>query len=423
MTEATSKPGAARRAATGQAYLIFAVLCAGFLASQFYRVSNAVIAPELMRALTISAEEMGIVTGVFFLAFAAAQLPAGILLDRFGPRRTMSTLFVIAVAGSVVFATAEEVVGLAIGRGLIGVGCAAGLMGSLVAIARWFPPERFAAMSSLLYTLGGIGFLLATTPLAWAAEAIGWRGAFWAMAAVTGVLAVLLYLVVRDAPAGHQVEARAPETAGEIWRGLRTVANRQIGYICAIQFVNYGTVLAVMGLWAGPYLNDVHALDGLTRGNILLLFNAAMLAGVMAFSVIERWLGSRKWTIGGGALVSVVLLLVLALTPELSLAAAVVLLVAFALASAYIMLIHAHARALLPDHLVGRGLTLQNLAVFLGVFAIQAATGVIVGHFTAAGGAAPEIAYRAVFGFLAAVTLVAVAIYLRATDVATREEG
>ena len=92
----------------------------------------------------------------------------------------------------------------------------------------------------------------------------------------------------------------------------------------------------------------------------------------------------------------------------------------FALASAYIMLIHAHARALLPDHLVGRGLTLQNLAVFLGVFAIQAATGVIVGHFTEAGGAAPEIAYRAVFGFLAAITLIAVAIYLRANDVATR---
>ena len=180
-----------RIAVSRQAYLIFAVLCAGFLASQFYRVSNAVIAPELMRGLAISPEEMGVVTGVFFLTFAAMQIPAGILLDRFGPQRTISALFVIAVAGAAVFATADGVVGLAVGRGLIGIGCAAGLMGSLVAIARWFPPDRFAAMSSLIYVLGGAGLLLATTPLAWASDTIGWRGAFWAMAALTALFALL----------------------------------------------------------------------------------------------------------------------------------------------------------------------------------------------------------------------------------------
>lgn len=402
-----------------QAYVIFAVLSAGFLASQFFRVSNAVIAPELMRGLAISAEQMGIITGTFFLAFAAAQIPAGVLLDRFGPRRTMSALFIIAVAGSAVFAMADDVVGLGAGRGLIGVGCAAGLMGSLVAIARWFPPDRFAAMSSLLYTLGGAGFLLATTPLAWASDTIGWRGAFWVMAAVTAMLAVLLYMVVHDAPAGHDAHQREPETAGEIWAGLKQVVSRQILYICAIQFVNYGTVLAVVGLWAGPYLNDVHGLDGVARGNVLLLFNVAMLVGVMSFSVIERWIGSRKWTIGSGAIVSAVLLLALAVLRDVSLSVAVILLVLFALSSAYVMLIHAHARALLPDHLVGRGLTLQNVAVFLGVFVIQSVTGVIVGSFDATAAAAPDAAYQAVFGFLAAITLVAVGIYLCANDVKT----
>ena len=417
-------PHAHSGAISGQAYLIYAVLCAGFLASQFFRVSNAVIAPELMRGLAVSAEEMGVVTGIFFLAFAAAQLPAGVLLDRYGPRRTMAGLFLVAVAGSCVFAMAQGVVGLAVGRGLIGLGCAAGLMGSLVAISRWFPPDRFAGMSSLLYTLGGAGFLLATTPLAWASATIGWRGAFWLMAAVTAMLALLLYAVVRDAPQRHTTRERAPETAGEIWAGLKAVmANRQLWYICAIQFVNYGTVLAVVGLWAGPYLNDVHGLDGVTRGNVLLVLNVAMLVGVMSFSGIERWINSRKWTIGGGALLSVALLLVLALSPNLELWVAATLLVLFGLTSAYIMLIHAHARAVLPDHLVGRGLTLQNLAVFLGVFVIQSITGFIVGGFGVENGAAPEAAYRAVFGFLAVVTLGAVAVYLRADDVRTRAEG
>ena len=421
-TSTGSRPGIRQSHVSRQAYLIFAVLCAGFLASQFYRVSNAVIAPELMRGLAISPEEMGVVTGVFFLTFAAMQLPAGILLDRFGPRRTMSALFVLAVAGAVVFATADGVIALAAGRGLIGIGCAAGLMGSLVAIARWFPADRFAAMSSLLYVLGGVGLLLATTPLAWASDTIGWRGAFWLMAAVTAVFALLLYLVVRDAPTGHTVQTRAPETATEIWAGLKSVANRQIGFICAIQFVNYGTVLAVIGLWAGPYLNDVHGLDGVTRGNVLLALNVASLIGVMSYSVIERWANSRKWTIGGGALISTALLCVLALIPDMGLLAAGAILVLFALVSAYVMLIHAHARALLPDHLVGRGLTLQNLAVFLGVFVIQSMTGFIIGGMGTTGEAAPEIAYRAVFGFLAVITLVAVAIYLWADDVPTRGE-
>lgn len=414
-----------------QAYAIYAVLCAGFLASQFYRVSNAVIAPELMRSLHISAEAMGVITGMFFLAFAAAQIPAGVLLDRFGPRRTMSALFLLAVAGSAVFAMAEGAIGLAVGRGLMGLGCAAGLMGSLVAIARWFPPGRFARLSSLLYTLGGAGFLLASTPLAAMSDAVGWRGAFLAMAGLTAVLAVLLYLVVRDAPPHTSIVAREAETPRQIWDGVRAVfATRPLWWICAIQFVNYGTVLSVAGLWAGPYLNDVHGQSGIARGNILLVLNIAMLCGVMLYSSLERWINSRKWAIAGGAFVSAGLLSALALTPAPGLWPAVALLVLFGVASAYIMLIHAHARAVLPDRLVGRGLTLQNLAVFLGVFAIQSLSGVIVGAFDpvggsggSAGGAAPEIAYRAVFGFLAAATLIGVAVYLRIGDVRPRDEG
>ena len=124
---------------------IYVVLCAAYVASQFYRVANAAIATELMADLALSAEAMGVITGVFFLAFAAAQIPAGVLLDRFGPRYTMSVLFVVAVLGAVVFAVADGALALGIGRGLMGLGCAAGLMGSMVAISRWYPPERFAA--------------------------------------------------------------------------------------------------------------------------------------------------------------------------------------------------------------------------------------------------------------------------------------
>ncbi|MBT4169552.1 MAG: MFS transporter, partial [Rhodospirillaceae bacterium] len=140
-----------------QALQIYLVLCGAYVASQFYRVANAAIAPELMVELELSAEAMGGITGLFFLAFAAAQIPTGILLDRYGARRTMAGLFAVAVLGAITFAAANGGVALAIGRILLGFGCAAGLMGSMVVIARWYPEERFATLTAMLFVVGGGG--------------------------------------------------------------------------------------------------------------------------------------------------------------------------------------------------------------------------------------------------------------------------
>ena len=398
---------------------MLAVLCAAFMASQFFRVSNAVIAPELMRTLSISSEAMGVITGAYFLAFGIMQIPTGMLLDRFGSRRTMSGLFVIAACGSAVFAMAEGAIGLAVARALIGIGCAAGLMGILVTIARWYPPERFARLSSMVYVVGGAGVLFATTPLAAAADTIGWRGAFWAMALITLGFAAMLFAMVRDAPPGKAIDG-ANETFREMLAGVREAgANRQLLHVCAIQFVNYGTILAIVGLWAGPYLNDIHGMQGVLRGNVLFVINLAMLAGVLGYGALERRLRSRKRAIAGGSVVSAAILVVLAVWPDIGPWPAVGLLVAFTLTSAHIMLNHAHARAVLPDHLVGRGLTLQNVAVFFGVTAMQSATGFIVGAFAEAGEAAPDIAYRSVFGFLALMIVVSLLLYLPVRDVRT----
>ena len=263
-----------------QAWRIFAVLTAAFVASQFFRLSNAVIAPELMRELRLTPEQMGVMTGAFFLVFAAAQLPAGVLLDRFGPRRTMSGLFLFAAAGSLMFAQATALAELTLARGLMGLGCAVGLMGSLVVIARWFPPKRFAPITSVLYAIGGAGSLLATTPLAAVAGAIGWRGVFVGMAAIALALAALLFTVVRDSPATASAPVRAPESPREIWRGVVEVfGNRALRHIGAIQAVGYGSLTAVAGLWGGPYLEQVHGLDTVARGNVLLAMNLGVLVG------------------------------------------------------------------------------------------------------------------------------------------------
>ena len=197
---------------------IFVVLTAAYVASQFFRVANAVIAPELMADLSLSAEAMGVMTGAFFLSFAIAQIPVGVVLDRFGPRRTMSVLFLVAAAGSAGFALAEDRVSVTLARAVIGVGCAAGLMGSLVAISRWFPANRFAALTSILFAVSGAGTLLGTTPLAWLTEWIGWRGSFWGMAGLTACFAILLYAVVRD----HRRRSKLPRPGRKA--GARSLA-------------------------------------------------------------------------------------------------------------------------------------------------------------------------------------------------------
>jgi len=401
-----------------QALQIFLVLCGAYVASQFYRVANAVIAPELMAELELSAEAMGGITGLFFLAFAVAQIPAGILLDRFGPRRTMIGLFTIAVLGALTFAAANDGAELAIGRTLLGLGCAAGLMGSMVVIARWYPEERFATLTSMLFVVGGGGTLLATTPLAWAVEIVGWRGAFLGMAGLTGIFALLLFLFVRDSPSGHPGAGNQEESWSEVLIGLRAVlANRELWLVSAIQFVGYATVLTVVGLWGGPYLADVHGLDGVARGNVLLALNVAVLVGVSLYGQLDKYVSQRKWLIIAGALATAAILVLLAILENPELWTATVLLLLFATIGSYVMLNHAYARALLPDHLIGRGLTFQNLSVFLGVAVIQAASGLIIGGFDGIAGQSPEIAYRWIFGFLAVLLVGAAAIFANASEI------
>ncbi|MGI9383353.1 MAG: MFS transporter [Methyloligellaceae bacterium] len=405
-------------AGAGVAARMFAVLCLGYVVSQFYRVSNAVIAPELMRDLSLSPEAMGAVTGIFFLAFAVFQVPVGVLLDRFGPRRVMSGCLLIAVAGAVLFALAPGAGLLTLGRALIGAGCAAGLMGSFIAIGRWYPPGRFAALTSALFTIGGIGQLMATTPLSVVSDAAGWRGAFLIIAGLTLGCAVLLFVFVRDAPPGHATQEAASESLTQIGRGMLDVlTNRQLWHVGAIQFVCYGSVLAVSGLWGGPYLQDVHGLDGAARGNVLLALNVAMLAGVIVYGRLETLVDTRKWTIVAGAAATAGVLGLLAALPSPALWQVTGLFVLLGATGSYFMLAHAHARGVLPDHVLGRGLTLQNVAVMGGVFVTQTVSGFVVGAFAEPGVAAPEIAYRTVFALLALFTLAGTLLYLPIRDI------
>jgi len=399
--------------------IIVMTLAAAYVASHFFRASNVTIGLDLMRDLSIGPEALGGLTGAFFFGFAAMQIPCGFLFDRYGPRRTVVGMLILATMGGVVFTLAPTWPILLTGRVLMGAGFGVMLIGSMVVISRWFPPDRFSTLTAIVLSIGLLGNLAATTPLAWASQAIGWRGVFGAAVAFTAIAAIAVWLVVRDAPPGHPFLARTPEPPRQMLQGLMEVLrNPRLKPILALNFCNYACTFTVQGLWGGPFLREVHGLSPIEAGNVLLLAVIAYQAGMLAFGPLDRLLDTRKWIAFGGTTVNIGILATLALAsqPPVWLPVCAIIGVGFFSASSTMVL--THARGVFPDRLIGRGISTINTAVMLGVACMQTISGIIVGAFEPlAGGARTETAYRTLFGVLTLVLIVAVAIYSRSQDV------
>lgn len=396
---------------------LVAVLCGAYMISQFLRSSTGVIAPELSRDLQLAPGALGMLSGAFFFSFALAQIPVGLMLDRYGARNSMAVLMVFAIVGCVIFARADGLSALGGGRVLMGIGCACLLMGPLMIYTRWFPADRFATLSGIQIAAGTLGVLLATTPLAAISEWIGWRGAFWGLALITAFMAALVLGTVRDVPAHLPQPRRSRESLGESFRGLGTVLrNPSLPYIFALQFVAYGAMISVLGLWGGPFLNDIYGLDGPGRGNILLLMSVAVAVGMLFWGPLDRRMNSRKRPILLGGAGSATALLLLALLPRSGLVPVTVLFVVLGFCNGYTAISLAHGRSIFPDALVGRGITLLNMGNMAGAGLLQFVAGLIIGRFVPPGTPAPVVAYQFVFGFLALSLIAALLFYRRIDD-------
>lgn len=388
--------------------LLIAVTCL----SQFYRVSNSVIAPDLVRDLDLSARQLGWAGSAFFFALFAVQIPVGMWFDRFGARRTVAALSLLAMLGSLWIARASDATDLIAGRTIVGVGCAASFMSVVFLCSRWFEQARLATVLSWVFAASNIGTLAAATPLAWIAATVGWRTGFLGLAAITLLVAIGFLVFVRDRPPEYRGAEAAKESPGQILRGLWEVWRTPgLGPVLSMHFFAYATMLTVLGVWGGPYLYDVHKLDGVARGNVLLAMGVAQILGILAYGPMDRVLRSRKRVVFGGAAISMVLLAIMAALPNPPLWLAVTLLIAFCFFCAYGTVIVAQGRALFPDRLAGRGVTTVNMAQCLGLAVLPALAGYIVEAFGAG-----DTAYRWVFGMLAAGLVLGSIAYVRARD-------
>jgi len=404
--------------------IIVTTLATAYVASHFFRASNVTIGLDLMRDLAIGPEALGALTGAFFFGFAAMQIPCGFLFDRFGPRRSVAGMLILATTGGIIFTLAPSWPILLTGRVLMGAGFGVMLIGSMVVISRWFPPDRFSTLTAMVMSIGLLGNLAATTPLAWASQAVGWRAVFGAAVVFTVLAAITVWLVVRDAPSGHPFLARTPEPPRQMLKGLMEVLrNPRLKPILALNFCNYACTFTVQGLWGGPFLREVHGLSPIEAGNVLLIAVIAYQVGILAFGPLDRLLDTRKWIATGGSLVIISILATLTLASAPPIWVPIGAIVGIGFFSASSTMVMTHGRGIIPDRLIGRGIATINTFVMLGVACMQTLSGIIVGAFEPlADGARTETAYRALFGVLAVVLIVAVAIYSRSQDVRPSDE-
>ena len=399
--------------------LVAVVVCFGavFVLSQFFRASNAVIAKTLSAEFGLSPEALGLLTGMFFLSFGVAQIPVGMLFDRFGARRTAPVVLTAAIAGSILYGLADGEAMLIAGRLLLGIGCSVVLMGSLFLFGQWAPAASFSTWMGRMIAIGGAGGLLSTTPLAAIAETLGWRTAFWGAAALTAAGAIAIYAMAHDRPSADSGGAAPAEGLRESLRGVRAaLATPGFPTLTLMGFASYPVVITVLGLWGGPFLADRHGLEPVEAGNALLVMAAALIVANLVLGPLERRLDMRKWLILVLAAVVVAALGALAALPALPTWAAILLLALVGACGSYNIILAGHARSLLPNRLAGRGMALMAIAFMGGPAVLQVVGGVIVGAFPATKGAAPAIAYQAFFAFLAALVAVACLAYLRLPD-------
>jgi predicted MFS family arabinose efflux permease len=399
-----------------QAGLMLGVMIALAIMSQFYRSSNGVIAPELMHELGIDARDIGWSSGAFFVIFALLQIPIGVLFDRYGVRRVLSSMMIFAVIGSCLFAVAQSIGPLVVGRFLIGLGFAGGMVGSLVVLARWHSPSGFTHAMTLLFAMANVGSLLATLPLAAATEWVGWRPTFIVLGIATGIIALLFVVLVRDAPEDGVDRGARPQTLADSIRGMGEVVHVPgLLNVMPMIAIGYASVVTIVGLWGGPYLHDVYGLDGVARGNLLSAMAIALVLGTLAYGPIQRRVGGFRRVVVAGSIGSAALLLLLGLFSTAPIWITVGLMVTVCFVGAYSVVLMAHGVALIPAELSGRGTTTLNAVLMGGTAILQIASGAVIGLVQDWTGSAAA-GYAAFFLLLGALTLGAAAFYHRAPE-------
>jgi len=354
---------------------IFIPFSIGYFLSYLYRSTNAVLAPYLNEDLGINAEQLGLITSVYFLTFALFQLPLGILLDKYGARKVQTVLFIIASIGATTFALGNDVFQLTVGRGLIGLGVSGALMGAFKAISVWFPKEKLSLLIAVYLGFGAMGAVVASTPLELALNITSWRVIYLSLAVITLLVSLLIFFVVPEKNiSDEQVDKE------EILKVLKEIyLSYAFWRICPIASIVGGTSMSIQGLWAGPWLTDVGGFNQMETANILFIFTICMAIGIVMMGIISDYVRKFKISpIGVMGFFMFLLIIPFAIITSGSMPKAIWPWVMFSLTSFCGTLGYAGLSAHFPLNYAGRVSTAVNLITFLVAFFSQYAIGSIL---------------------------------------------
>ncbi|WP_398307217.1 MFS transporter [Zoogloea sp.] len=360
---------------------IFLPFALGYYLSYLLRTVNAVISPDLTQELGLTAADLGLLTSTYFFAFGLAQIPVGIALDRYGPRRVEAALLLITALGGVLFATGDSLPTLASARGLIGLGVAACLMAGLKGFTLWFPREKLASMTGYIMSCGALGAVTASAPLEAALPFLGWRGAFWVVAALAAGIAALIYFAMPEKDEGtHNVDLQSA------LRGVTEVlsAGRFWSFSGQSAFFT-GGFMALQGLWAVPWLMEVNGYSRSVAADHLFWLNIGMLAGQLSIGAWATRLAARGITPLRLMQVGLFLTMVVEGLIIAEAGSTLILWCLLGIVSATGAQMYGVVAGLFPLHLTGRVTTSINLMAFIGAFVVQWGLGGLLDGLRAGG--------------------------------------
>lgn len=407
-------------------WLIFSILSAGYILVFFHRLCPAVVAVDMMQDLHASGALVGLLGSAYFYPYALMQIPTGLLSDSWGPRRTISLFLVIACAGSILLGLAPSSSWAVIGRILVGLGVSTLFVCTLKVFSQWFQPREFASTTGIFMAMGGIGSLSAAGPLAYLSTWIGWRTSFLFVGGFTLLVAILVWLFVRDTPgnsgpAKKKTLAAASAPAISLSTGIRTVLAEPAFWPIAVWFFfTCAIYFSFVGLWGGPYLMHVYGITKADAGKILSLSAIGLIIGSPLVSFLSnRVFQGRKPLLVISSSIALCLTAALAFaTTELSLPIlSLICLGLGATTGAIVVIAFTATKEMFPLRIAGTATGLVNLFPFAGGAVFQPILGSLLekngrlaGNFTATG-------YSQAFFvlFLCGIVACAASLFIRET--------
>ncbi|MFL2737430.1 MAG: nitrate/nitrite transporter [bacterium] len=378
---------------------IYLPLALGYAISYFYRNANAIIEVDLVRDLGLGPADLGLLTSVYFISFAAFQLPLGVLLDRYGPRRTESILLLFAALGSILFAQAESLSGLIVGRLLIGLGVSACLMAAFKAYVLWFSSQRLAMINGLQMVAGGLGALLATIPLQNALSYTDWRGVFTGLAIITVFASVCLWMFL---PENQRTDDKLPSLKLHLKEIGQVLRSRIFWGIAPLAAISSGANMAIHGLWMKPWLRDVTGLSADNAAQLLFAMTLTFIGGFLTLGIIAERL-SQLFDVHLMSISVFGMTIFLFIQGTMiygGIGSPLILVILLGFFGTASVLVYAGYAKIFPKNLSGRVSTFLNLLVFIGAFILQWGVGAIIELWPPTDNGYDPESYQSAFGFL-----------------------